>query len=88
MHVLLFRLCEVVIDHIVPVSRGGTRFRSNLAAACEACNASKSDMTVSEWSDTKYYATSVEPRRATIAALVDRYIEALADECDAMRESQ
>ncbi|MBL8780053.1 MAG: HNH endonuclease [Alphaproteobacteria bacterium] len=30
------------IDHIVPVSRGGSRDMSNLRTACEPCNAGKS----------------------------------------------
>lgn len=41
----------VVIDHIMPVSRGGTRFLWNLAPACGLCNASKSDMTLAEWAE-------------------------------------
>lgn len=40
-----------VVDHIVPVARGGTRFRRNLAAACWLCNSEKSDMTLGEWMD-------------------------------------
>jgi hypothetical protein len=37
------------IDHVMPVSRGGTNARDNLAAACWRCNRQKSDMTVAEW---------------------------------------
>jgi len=39
----------VEIDHIMPISRGGTNARDNLRAACWRCNGEKSDMTVSEW---------------------------------------
>lgn len=37
------------IDHIFPVSRGGTNAVSNLALACAACNLSKGAKTVEEW---------------------------------------
>lgn len=37
------------IDHIVPLSRGGSNYRSNLALACAHCNLSKHDKLVSEW---------------------------------------
>lgn len=32
------------VDHIVPVSKGGTSEWSNLAAACKSCNSSKRDL--------------------------------------------
>jgi 5-methylcytosine-specific restriction endonuclease McrA len=39
-----------VVDHVIPVSRGGTKFLYNLAAACEDCNSSKSDLILwEEW---------------------------------------
>jgi 5-methylcytosine-specific restriction endonuclease McrA len=38
-----------VIDHVIPVSRGGTRLEHNLVPACEWCNSQKSDMFVDEW---------------------------------------
>lgn len=45
--------CEVgkaiIVDHIVPVSRGGSRRRSNLTPACEKCNDEKGDVTPVEW---------------------------------------
>lgn len=40
---------ELTVDHIVPVSQGGTRWRSNLAPACWPCNWSKSDRTPEQW---------------------------------------
>lgn len=37
------------VDHIHPVSRGGTDDPENLCCSCAPCNLSKSDKTVSEW---------------------------------------
>lgn len=37
------------VDHIVPVSRGGTRRRTNLTPACWDCNEEKRDSTPEEW---------------------------------------
>lgn len=44
----LYELARVV-DHIIPVSRGGTNLEHNLAPACEWCNTQKLDMTPTEW---------------------------------------
>lgn len=37
------------LDHIVPVSRGGTHHPQNLALACPLCNAAKRERTLLEW---------------------------------------
>ena len=37
------------VDHIHPLSRGGSNWPSNLACSCRSCNRSKSDKTISEW---------------------------------------
>jgi 5-methylcytosine-specific restriction endonuclease McrA len=37
------------VDHVIPVSRGGTNQNENLVGACRRCNASKSDRTPDEW---------------------------------------
>lgn len=37
------------LDHIYPVSRGGTNDPSNLTLACAACNRSKGAKTLREW---------------------------------------
>lgn len=39
----------LTIDHITPISRGGTDSRSNLTAACSPCNFEKLDFTPDEW---------------------------------------
>jgi hypothetical protein len=37
------------IDHVVPRSRGGGTFNSNLVVACSPCNMAKHDRTPEEW---------------------------------------
>ena len=37
------------VDHILPVSRGGTNDISNLTTLCGSCNSSKNNLTYSEW---------------------------------------
>lgn len=38
-----------VIDHVIPLSRGGDNDASNLQVLCRECNSSKSNFTMSEW---------------------------------------
>lgn len=38
------------VDHIVPLSRGGSNDAKNLALACQSCNRSKGNKLISEWS--------------------------------------
>ena len=37
------------IDHLLPVTRGGTNEPHNLVTACRWCNARKGNMTLDEW---------------------------------------
>jgi ribosomal protein S14 len=37
------------IDHVIPLSRGGSNEADNLATACATCNHSKAAMTLAEW---------------------------------------
>ena len=37
------------VDHVVPLSRGGSNGPENLALACARCNTSKGDKLLSEW---------------------------------------
>lgn len=37
------------LDHVVPISRGGTHHIGNLALACLLCNAAKRERTPAEW---------------------------------------
>lgn len=40
---------EYHVDHMHPLSKGGSNWPENLALACEFCNLSKSDKLLSEW---------------------------------------
>lgn len=37
------------VDHIIPLSRGGSSELHNLCVACASCNASKRDKLLAEW---------------------------------------
>lgn len=40
---------EFGIDHIVPISKGGTNVVENLALACRKCNGLKSNYLIEDW---------------------------------------
>lgn len=40
---------EYHVDHMMPVSRGGSNWPDNLAVSCEECNLSKGAKTLDEW---------------------------------------
>ncbi|MFP5262378.1 MAG: HNH endonuclease [Blastocatellia bacterium] len=44
----VFDSSKLVIDHIIPTSRGGTNATFNLAASCSACDRRKGDYLLSE----------------------------------------
>ena len=37
------------VDHVIPLSRGGTGWASNYRPACKPCNGSKGDKLLGEW---------------------------------------
>jgi 5-methylcytosine-specific restriction endonuclease McrA len=39
----------MTMDHVIPISRGGTSFIGNLLPACKPCNSSKGDRVLVEW---------------------------------------
>lgn len=45
---------HLTIDHIIPMSRGGSNDISNISLACRTCNFSKNDKLLSEWIDRWY----------------------------------
>lgn len=53
------------VDHVLPVSRGGTDDPKNLVPACHACNASKNDRTPNEWAgrnpNPRYKSVALKP---------------------------
>lgn len=51
------------VDHVMPLSRGGSNDTSNLVTACEACNGDKADMTLEEWGRAKRTARPIPERK-------------------------
>lgn len=37
------------LDHVIPLSKGGTHGIGNLVAACRSCNSSKNNLFLAEW---------------------------------------
>jgi 5-methylcytosine-specific restriction endonuclease McrA len=42
---------ELTMDHIVPLARGGTSTKGNLATTCKECNNKKKTMLPIEWEE-------------------------------------
>lgn len=40
---------RITMDHVIPISRGGTHGIGNLAPACVSCNSSKGNKFIMEW---------------------------------------
>lgn len=40
---------QITMDHVIPISRGGTHGIGNLVPACVSCNNKKLDKTIMEW---------------------------------------
>ncbi|GAC1375750.1 MAG: hypothetical protein NVSMB4_04140 [Acidimicrobiales bacterium] len=61
------------VDHVVPLSRGGTNWEGNLAPACRSCNSSKGTYLLTEWKHAERrrddpIVRSVRPELRRIAA--------------------
>lgn len=55
------------LDHLVPISKGGTDDDLNLVLACSACNVAKGDRTPREWADMiRRVADELEERVASV----------------------
>jgi 5-methylcytosine-specific restriction endonuclease McrA len=40
---------ELTMDHIVPISRGGTSYKGNVVPCCKECNRAKKQLLPMEW---------------------------------------
>jgi 5-methylcytosine-specific restriction endonuclease McrA len=40
---------KITLDHVIPISRGGTHSIGNLVACCLRCNSSKGNKFITEW---------------------------------------
>ena len=49
---------NIQADHVIPIARGGIHGISNLVPACQSCNASKRERTITEWKMAKRKATN------------------------------
>jgi 5-methylcytosine-specific restriction endonuclease McrA len=41
---------KLTVDHVIPLSRGGSNWPANLRPACDRCNKTKATRTLAEWS--------------------------------------
>lgn len=55
----------VTLDHVIPVSKGGTNDLDNLVACCKKCNHDKDSMSADE-----FIATRTQPRQEMAATSV------------------
>src|ERR1041385_2021357 len=68
------------VDHIVPVTQGGTADRENLAPACGPCNGEKLDFTPEEWKAWRLemgWCWPPKSRAARLRELVEKYMPEL-----------
>lgn len=84
----------LTVDHVVPVSKGGTDSRSNLAPACWPCNSEKLDFTPDEWKAWRLETGKPWPPQSrsaflseTIRRLMPQYLAEKAAE-DAAKSNQ
>ena len=70
---------HLVMEHVIPLSRGGRHAPGNVVAACRKCNDEKNDLFVSEWRHGRLPPLSVR-RALTAARKILR--EALSPETD------
>lgn len=64
---------SATIEHLVPVSQGGTNFASNLASACYRCNIMRGTMCVAEF---KTIAEKLDPDSLEVRTRVAKEVHA------------
>lgn len=52
---------RISVDHVIPISRGGTHGIGNLVSACLSCNTSKGAKTITEWKKAKRNLGTKQP---------------------------
>lgn len=57
------------VDHVIPQSRSGPHQLANLVRACHICNASKNNLTPSEWLETSRVQASLARYHAKVAII-------------------
>lgn len=61
------------VEHIIPVSRGGTNRISNLAWSCHVCNQEKGSMTAEEYGHPEVQAQAKKPLKDTTVVTATRW---------------
>jgi len=61
---------QVSVDHVVPLSRGGTNNLDNLVLCCRHCNIEKGNLMIDQWNARKQAATVSRQQQATIEEAV------------------
>jgi len=46
-----FKPADLTMDHVIPLSRGGTSSRENIVPCCKDCNKKKSYLLPAEWTE-------------------------------------
>jgi 5-methylcytosine-specific restriction endonuclease McrA len=63
---------RMTIDHVIPLSRGGSHSIGNLVAACKACNSQKRQRFVTEWNKERFsHAEAVPSLRTSVGNTLD-----------------
>lgn len=60
------------LDHVVPISRGGSHSIGNLVPACASCNLLKSDKTITEWKMSQLRDKLKQITKGRIASAIGR----------------
>ncbi len=61
---------DMHIDHVIPVSKGGSHSIGNLCASCVSCNTSKKAKSIKEWNKTHLSSSFVKNRNIVVADIL------------------